>query len=122
MRLDESAHAEAALIRGGLPYLQEIWRSRHWRLYAVREAVPLATPPALLSALGAESFALTAPAPGDYEVRVRFSPYWALSAGHGCVREAPGGWTAIDARSGGRTEVGMAFSVARIFDHGARCR
>jgi hypothetical protein len=122
VRLDESAHAEAALIRGGLPYLQAIWHSRHWRLYAVRDPGALATPPARLSALGGESFALTAPARGEYEVRVRFSPFWALYAGHGCVREAPGGWTVIDARSAGRTEVRMAFSAARIFDHGERCR
>ena len=32
---DYSAHAEVALIEGGLPYLREIWRSAHWRLFRV---------------------------------------------------------------------------------------
>jgi hypothetical protein len=36
--LDYSARAEAALVRGGLPFLAEVWRSRHWRLYRVRAA------------------------------------------------------------------------------------
>ncbi|HTR72525.1 MAG TPA: hypothetical protein VMG80_02940, partial [Solirubrobacteraceae bacterium] len=30
---DYSARQEVALIAGGLPYLREIWRSRHWRLF-----------------------------------------------------------------------------------------
>ena len=122
VRLDESALEEAALVRRGVPYLQEVWRSRHWRLFAVRDAAPLATPPARLAALGTESFVLAAPAAGSYEVRVRFSPYWALATGHGCVREAPGGWTSIEASYAERVRVRIAFSLVRVFDHGARCR
>lgn len=34
VRLDEAGRAEGALIARGLPYLHEIWRSAHWRLYA----------------------------------------------------------------------------------------
>jgi hypothetical protein len=122
VRLDESSSREAALIRGGVPYLQEVWHSAHWRLFAVRHAQPLTTPPARLAALGAQSFLLDTPSPGAYEVRVRFSPYWALLAGHGCVREAPSAWTVVDARSSGKVRVGIAFSPGRVIDHGARCR
>jgi hypothetical protein len=32
-RLDYAARAEGALVARGLPYLREVWRSRHWRLY-----------------------------------------------------------------------------------------
>ena len=35
-RLDYAARAEGALIAHGLPYLREVWRSAHWRLYALR--------------------------------------------------------------------------------------
>jgi hypothetical protein len=35
VRLDEAGRAEGALIARGLPYLHEVWRSRHWRLYRV---------------------------------------------------------------------------------------
>jgi hypothetical protein len=35
VRLDEAGQAEGALVAHGLPYLHEVWRSRHWRLYRV---------------------------------------------------------------------------------------
>jgi hypothetical protein len=35
VRLDEAGRAEGALIAHGLPYLREVWRSPHWRLYLV---------------------------------------------------------------------------------------
>ena len=34
-RLDYAGQAEGALVARGLPYLREIWRSRHWRLFRV---------------------------------------------------------------------------------------
>jgi hypothetical protein len=34
-RLDYAGKAEGALVARGLPYLREVWRSRHWRLYRV---------------------------------------------------------------------------------------
>jgi hypothetical protein len=122
VRLDYSATAEGTLIAHGLPYLREVWRTAHWRLFAVRGAMPLAQPPALLTRIAPDSFTLEVPARGRYEVRVRFTPYWALLGGAGCVGEAPQGWTFVRARGGGTIRVGIDFSPTRIFDHGARCR
>jgi hypothetical protein len=34
-RLDYAGKEEGALVTRGLPYLREVWRSRHWRLYRV---------------------------------------------------------------------------------------
>ncbi len=34
-RLDYAGQAEGALVAHGLPYLHEVWRSQHWRLYRV---------------------------------------------------------------------------------------
>jgi hypothetical protein len=36
VRLDHAGRAEGALIARGLPYLREVWRSAHWRLYVLR--------------------------------------------------------------------------------------
>ncbi len=121
VRLDFSGVAEGRLIARGPPYLREVWRSAHWRLFAVAGAPPLAAPPAVLTAVGADSFTLAAPRPGSYEVRVRFTPSWALERGHGCVRAAPRGWTVVDARAAGTIRVGVVFSFWRLFDHGPRC-
>jgi hypothetical protein len=125
--LDYSAGAEARLLRGqgtaGAPprYLHEVWRSAHWRLFAVRGAAPLAQAPAVLASLGSDSFTLRLPRAGSYTVRVHFTPYWALASGSGCVSRAPGDWTSVQARSAGRARVVIDFSLARVFDHGPRC-
>jgi hypothetical protein len=121
VRLDFAGEAEGRLIAHGLPYLRQVWRSAHWRLFTVTGAPPLASAPALLTGVGADAFTLAAPRPGSYEVRVRFTPYWALVRGRGCVRSAPGGWTVVEARAAGAIRVGIDFSLARIFDHGPRC-
>ena len=122
VRLDYSAAAEGALIERGLPYLREVWRTAHWRLFAVRGASALAQSPAVVTNVGADSFTLRAPARGRFEVRVRFTPYWALLDGAGCVSEAPDGWTLVRARRAGTIRVGIDFSLARVFDRGPRCR
>jgi hypothetical protein len=36
-RLDYAGKAEGALVAHGLPYLREVWRSRHWRLFEVTD-------------------------------------------------------------------------------------
>jgi hypothetical protein len=120
--LDYSARAEARLVRAVPGYLREVWHSRHWRLFAVREAVPLAQPPSVLTALDTDSFTLRAPGAGTFRVRVRFTPYWALAGGHGCVHRAAGGWTDVQTRGAGSVKVVIDFSLGRVFEHGPRCR
>jgi hypothetical protein len=120
--LDYSAKAEARLLRGGPPgYLREVWRSAHWRLFAVIGARALAEEPATLTAISTDSFTLEAPSAGAFTVRVHFTPYWALQSGLGCVSRAPGDWTEVRARAPGRLRVGIVFSLARVFDRGSRC-
>jgi hypothetical protein len=120
--LDYSARGEARVIAGAPSYLREVWRSAHWRLLAVLGATPLAQRPSVLTRLDSDAFTLRAPAPGTFAVRVRFSAYWALAQGHGCVRRGPGDWTQVQTRSAGEVRVSMDFSPARVFAHGARCR
>ncbi len=85
-------------------------------------ASSLAQPPALLTAASGDSLTLYAPHPGSYAVRVRFTPYWALAGGSGCVSRAPGDWTDVQARRAGSFHVVIRFSLARVFSHGPRCR
>jgi hypothetical protein len=120
--LDYSARAEAQLVRAGQGYLHELWRSRHWRLFVVQPPARLAQPPSTLLRLGDDSFALGAPSAGTFVVRVRFTPYWKLLSGHGCVQRGPEGWTQVRARAPGTLRVGIGFSLVRVFDRGPRCR
>jgi hypothetical protein len=120
-RLDYSSLQEASLIRHGLPYLREVWRSAHWRLFATQPAATLAQRPARLTHLGTASFTLRVPRPGRYLVRVRYSPYYAPASGHGCIARAPGGFTSVDAPAAGPLRVGIDFSLSRVFASGPRC-
>jgi hypothetical protein len=121
--LDYSGRAERRLIDSGPGYLHEVWHSTHWRLFSVASPVALAQPPSVLSELESDSFSLRAPRAGRYEVRVRFTPYWALSSGRGCVSRAPGAgeWTDVQTDAAGSVRVAIDFSPARVFEHGARC-
>ncbi|HVR05802.1 MAG TPA: hypothetical protein VMS02_07150 [Solirubrobacteraceae bacterium] len=122
VRLDFSGEQEGRLITHGLPYLREVWRGGHWRLFAVRDATPLVQRPAVIRSLGADSFTVTAPRAGTYEVKVRFTPYWALRDGRGCVGAAAGGWTELQVGEAGTFAVGIDFAAGRVFNHGPRCR
>jgi hypothetical protein len=107
VRLDSAGEQEGQLIARGLPYLVEVWHSSHWRLFAVRDATPLAQPPAVLTGVGPDSFTLLAPHPGAFTVRVHFTPYWTIERGPASVQPAPGGWTQIETRRAGVVRVGI---------------
>jgi hypothetical protein len=111
--LDPSSAREGRLIRAGLPYLREVLRTRHWRIYAVLNPVPLAQGPGALSAMGHDWFALRARASGRFVVRVHYTRYWTVTRGAACVSRAPGGWTAVAVRAPGAVRVAARFSLGR---------
>ncbi len=121
-KLDPSSAREGELIRAGLPYLREVFAGRHWRIYAVRAATPLAAGPGRLTSLGHESFTLAADSPGSFLVRVRFTRYWTLTRGDGCVERAAGGWTRVAARAAGPIVVRARFSLGRALGLAGSCR
>ena len=55
-------------------------------------------------------------------VKVRWSPYWAVTAGRGCVERGPRDWTRVRVEGGGPIRVTTRFSPTRIRAEGARCR
>jgi hypothetical protein len=119
-RLDHSARAEARLIRAGLPYLRELWSDARWRVFAVRDPVPLASG-AIATGLATDGFTLRADAPREAVVRVRFTRYWQVVEGAGCVARAPGGWTRVRLTRPGVVRVATDFAPGRIVSSGPRC-
>jgi hypothetical protein len=119
--LDGSSAAEGRLVRRGLPYLREVFASRHWRIYAVLAPTPLLSGPGTLTALGHDGFALRAAAPARLRVRVRYSRYLHVEQGDGCVARAAGGWTAVLARRPGRLVVQASFSLSRALGLTSGC-
>jgi hypothetical protein len=117
--LDYSAHHETALIDRGQPYLRLVFRSAHWHVYAVKDPTPIAQG-ARLSALGPSSLTLQASHPGTVRLRVRFTPYWALGEGSGCVADE-GGFVLLRLRRAGTVRLVTRFSLGRIGARSPRC-
>jgi hypothetical protein len=121
VRLDGSSVGESALIRKGVPYLSEVMRSAHWRVFEVVHPTPMASPPATLEQLGHDSLTLRFSRAGTSLVRVRYTPYWTLMAGRGCVGQASEGWTAVSAARAGVLRIAARFSLARALGMDGGC-
>ncbi len=119
--LDPSGRDEARLIRAGQPFLRPVFRDRHWRIFEVVGTPGLADGVGTVTHLAPQSFRLRVGRPGFTLVRVRFTPYWRISAGRGCVLRAPGGWTLVYALSTGTIRVEAAFDARRLLRQDARC-
>jgi hypothetical protein len=123
-RLDSAGQQEARLMTGSHPplsYLHEAWHSRRWRLFAVQDATPLVAPPAKLLSIGADSFVLSAPRGGAYEVRLHWTPYWSLRSGRGCVSKAPDGFTEVSTTGAETVRVEATPALGRLFSEGPFC-
>ena len=118
--LDYSAHEETALIDRGLPYLQLVFESRDWHVYAVQDPTPIAQGAASLHSFGPSSLTLAASRPGTVRLRVRFTPYWALGKGSGCVVD-DNGFTTLRLRRAGPVTLVTRFSLGRIGATSPRC-
>jgi hypothetical protein len=53
---------------------------------------------------------------------VRYTRYWTVTRGNGCVGRAPGGWTRVVARAPGELAVRASFSLARALGDVGTCR
>ncbi len=121
--LDSSSAGEGRLVEAGLPYLREVERTRHWRIFEVRHATPLAQGPGALTAVGHDWFSLRAHAAGRFTVRVRYTRYFTVAAGAACVAPVSGGWTEVSASRAGAVTVAARFSLGRALGLAGRsCR
>jgi hypothetical protein len=118
---DFAARKEARLVAAGLPYLREVWRGGHWRVYAVASPAALATGGVSVTRLGEQSVDLRAARVGKAIVRVRWSPYWTLARGVGCVGRGPGDLVRLRVRRPGDLRLEIRFALGRLFSRGARC-
>ncbi len=87
--LDYSAADEAALVRGGLPFLRRVYADRVWTAWEVRRPAPLG-----VARLTVDGFTARAGL-----VRIRWSPWFRVVAGTGCAaRDAATGRVRIASR------------------------
>lgn len=118
--LDYSSTAERRLILSEPSYLTLRYRSEHWRIFQVRDPRPLVAPiggPGRAQTLwvGRQGFALDVTTPGEFLVRVNFTPYWSISRGSGCILRR-GDWTVARASQPGIFRVEADFSLGRAWN------
>jgi hypothetical protein len=118
---DASGEAERRLVAAAPPFLREIARAGRWRIFAVRRPQPLADGVATLTRLGPDRFDLRARRAGASTVRVRFSPWFAIVAGRGCVEPADGGWTRVRMPGPGTVTVAPRLALGRLRARSPRC-
>jgi hypothetical protein len=118
-KLDYSAVKERRLILGAPSYLDLRFSSEHWRIYEVLDPKPLVAPLGAAEAetrwIGHEGFALDVERPGEFLVRVNFTPYWSIARGTGCILRH-GDWTVARASRPGVFRVAADFSVGRAWN------
>ncbi|RSS16072.1 hypothetical protein EF914_28215 [Streptomyces sp. WAC05458] len=83
---DGPAEAEAALVRDPdlrPGWLEPVWQDEHWRIFRVRDAVPLVSEPGTVVAATGAELVLRVDRPGSMTVRVAWSPW--LRTDGGCL-------------------------------------
>ena len=114
--LDPAARAEGRLIAAGLPFLKEVWKDEHWRLFEVRRkrrtGAASQTP---------TSFTVDATKARPRTVRMRWTRYWEVSRGRACVRRSPDGWTTVEAERAGRIQISARLRLDRLIVRGRSC-
>ena len=119
--LDIAGRREAELLASPPSYLHEIHRDAVWRVYEVVPAPTLVDGNAGLTAIDVDSFTLDAGKyPAEATVKVHFSPWMRVTSGSGCVREAPGGWTAVTF-TGGPLRVAASITLHGLLHRHGDC-
>jgi hypothetical protein len=109
--VDYSAAAEAQLVRDGLPFLRRVYADRVWTAWEVRRSAPLG-----VTALTVDGFRARAG-----RVRIRWSPWFEVVAGAGCVhRDAATGRVVVSGR--GELQVRARLGVGGLLGRTEHCR
>jgi hypothetical protein len=117
--LDYSSEAERRLILSRPSYLVPRLSDAHWLVYEVRNPAPLVQPlgggEATVRRAGQSGFLLDVTRPGEFLVRLAFTPYWSIARGQGCLVRH-GDWTVARASRPGMFRVDADFSLSRAWN------
>jgi len=115
-RLDDSSLGERALIRSGLPYLHEVWRDAHWRVWKVAGFAGLVDGPATMQSMSPDRVTLNVTGSDDLVLRVRATKHWSVAPG-GCAAATDDGWTRLHGLPTGTVTLTQSLSGTPCPDH-----
>jgi hypothetical protein len=96
-----------------------VWSNRNWQVFEVHGTRPRGA--AELERLGAESFTVRVHRRGVRLLPVRWTPYWRIVDGSGCLAPSRTGWTMLHTREPGTITVHARFDVRRVVSRGRIC-
>jgi hypothetical protein len=102
---DYAAIAEARVVDAGVPGLRLVWRDVHWRVFEVVGAPGIVEGPAHLVSYDGDKAVLDVTAPGAILIRIRYTSYWTIVVGSGCLERSTGGWTTVTRAVPGQLEL-----------------
>lgn len=113
---DESSRREAELVRGGLPYLEPVYRDENWTVFVVRTSSGIVAGDAAVLEMDDDHVVVEVGAAGDTMLRVRESPLWYVAQGDACIDATADGWLRVSARAPGRIELRQRVDVLRVIE------
>ena len=123
-----SADEVALLQSGGLARLHQVWSNADWRLWRVGQpgdaAARMASGGARVSALAPDQFRVRVPGDGEYRLRLRYSPYFEIDSGSGCLSNAGRASTKLDVTGPDRPQtiaVSTEFDLSGLLRRGSIC-
>ncbi|MGW6026259.1 hypothetical protein [Streptomyces sp. NPDC055099] len=72
---DGFAEDEAALVASGPKWLEPVWRDAHWRVFRVKDAVPMVSKPATVVKSTGSAMVVRVPTRGPVTLRLVYSPW-----------------------------------------------
>ncbi|MBL1081995.1 MFS transporter [Streptomyces actinomycinicus] len=124
----DGGERERALVRRGMPYLQQIWGDTNWQLFKVTDPAPLAEPNAVVQRAEQGEMTLDVSKAGRILVKIPYSPWLSIvdehgkslpyEKGHACVmgteEDADGDkWTVLVAPRAGTYRLAAPYQLPR---------
>ncbi len=104
---DGAAEREHNLVTSGPDYLKQVWQDDNWRIYRVKDPVPLVDKPGSLITADGANMTVRMPTAGSVIVRVAYSPWlWAEGA---CLRK-DGDFTRLTVTRPGDVRIGSDYT------------
>ncbi|MFF3331120.1 hypothetical protein ACFYWX_16390 [Streptomyces sp. NPDC002888] len=109
---DGSAWGEARLVRKDRPdWLEPVWQDANWRVYRVRDAVPLVSAPGTVVGTTSADLTLRVSRPGPVTVRVAYSPW--LRVDNGCLNRE-GDFTRLTVTEPGEYRISSEYGPSSV--------
>ncbi|WP_198035323.1 MFS transporter [Streptacidiphilus rugosus] len=108
--IDYASVAESRIVAHGQPWLRPVWSDKHWKVFRVADALPLAQAPADVIEAGQASLTLHFSSAGTALVRIAWSPWLSvLGPAEGCLAPS-GSWTALTVNAPGTVRIGTSYA------------